>query len=144
MILAKIPENILVFGNQNFRGDCPSESSDQVSFFSWLELNYSDFYRAAIHPKNEGKRTGRQAAKDAALGSLNAGASDIIIPAGWPFVCEMKRKDHTKSAISDDQIGYLVACANLGSFCCVAMGLDGAKQAFKCYLKQLEKKYYGQ
>ena len=123
----------------NYRGACPSENTDQINFFAWLSFGHPEYAAIAIHPKNEGKRTYGQAAHDKKSGSLSAGASDIIIPCAVPFICEMKRADHTKSKWQKGQLDYLARAKEHGAFTCVALGFDGAVEAFLYYLKKVEK-----
>lgn len=126
----KIPKNIKVYGDINFRlPGCRTEGAEQKEFFGRLKEHRRYLYDIAIHPKNEGKRSHAQAAADKEMGSLNTGASDIILPVKIPFVCEMKRIDHTLSSISDDQVKYLLDCKALGSFVCIALGAEAAWQA---------------
>ena len=82
----------------------------------------------AIHPKNEGRRTAQQANRDRATGSLNKGASDVIIPCCTPIIIEMKRQDHTMSSWEDEQQEYLESAQTLGSRVCVALGWRAAMQ----------------
>ena len=69
-----------------------------------------------------------QAAREKSEG-MTTGAADIIIPGRPSFVCELKRRDHTKSRISEDQVNYLRATAANGSFSCVALGVEAAWEA---------------
>ena len=62
------------------------------------------------------------------------GASDIIIPGGPAFVCELKRRDHTKSVWQDGQQEYLYAAQRAGAFVCIALGHKAAREAFGRYL----------
>lgn len=135
----KFNDEIQTFGDIKFRGDCPLESSDQKAFVSYLRHKYPKTYGAiVVHNRNEGKRSFQQAARFKADG-MTKGASDIIIPASPPFICEMKRKDHTKSAWKDGQQEYLLACKKLGSFSCLALGVDGAIAAFEHWLLTTQK-----
>jgi hypothetical protein len=110
---------------------CPPESAEQVTFFARLRREYPDSYGLiAIHPRNEGKRHHAQVMQQKSEG-MTAGASDIIIPGCPAFVCELKRKDPTKSRWQDGQLEYLEAAHKAGAFVCVAFGCDGAWQAFK-------------
>ena len=131
----KFPEFLKVYGDQLFRGECPTETSEQVAFFAELKRKYPHLHAIAIHPKNEGKRMKgqfQQLAKDKAMG-LNTGSSDIIIPASPAFVCELKRKDHTQSKFQPWQVEYLENCQRLGAFVCVALGYQAAMQAIDYY-----------
>ena len=122
-----------VFGDVTFRGACPQETVEQISFFSRLRREYPDSYGLiAIHPRNEGlKQKGQFSSvlKHSAEG-MTAGAADIIIPGAQSFVCELKRLDHTKSKWQDGQIDYLAAAQNSGAFACVALGAQAAWKAF--------------
>lgn len=128
------PPHIPLFGNPKFRGNCPDESLEQMTFFNQLRLKYPDSYGAiAIHPRNEGLKERGQFStvlKHKAEG-MTKGASDIIIPGNPSFVCEVKRQDHTKSKFQDGQIEYLEACQKTGSFVCVALGGFAAWEAFE-------------
>lgn len=128
---------ILTFGNLDFRGRCPTEGLEQVTFFNRLRQEYHDTWgRIAIHPRNEDQLKGGQfsgMAKKKAEG-MTPGASDIVIPSAPAFVCELKRQDYTQSAWQYGQLDYLKAAHNCGAFVCVALGYVGAWQAFEYYL----------
>lgn len=131
------PSFLKVYGDQSYRGDCPSETSEQVAFFAELKRKYPLLHAIAIHPKNEGKRAKgqfQQLAMDKAMG-LNPGAADIVIPCSPAFVCELKRKDHTKSKFQPWQIPYLENCQTAGAFVCVALGYEAAMKAVDRYVK---------
>ena len=126
----KIPEWLACYGDTEYRGKCPSESAEQVTFFARLRRQYPDTWgRLAIHPRNEGKRHFTQTARQKAEG-MTPGASDIVIPGSPSFVCELKRQDHTRSRWQDGQAEYLAAAQNAGCFVCVALGCDAAWEAF--------------
>lgn len=123
----KFPPNIPVYGDQKFRSKCPSETVEQVTFFARVRKH--PLGMLAIHPRNEGKRTYAQANRHKSEG-MTEGASDIIIPGGPAFVCELKRRDHTKSRWQDGQQKYLIAAKEAGAFVCIALGADAAMEAF--------------
>ena len=127
----KFQNDILVYGDMNFRGDCKSESIEQISFVNWVRQT-TEYGDLIIHIRNEGKRSYLQATKHKIEG-LCSGASDIIIPTVMPFVCELKRKDHTKSKWQDGQKEFLLRAKEQGAFACVALGNDGAKEAFEAW-----------
>jgi len=133
----KFPEFLIVYGDVNFRGPCPPESAEQITFFRKLRDEYPDTYGLmAIHPKNEGKRKGgqfQQLAMDKAMG-LSPGAPDIVIPLG--FCAEMKRQDHTKSKWQPGQVEYLKAVHDAGGFACVALGWEAAMEALEDWISQ--------
>jgi len=134
MRLNDLPSGILVFGDVDFRGKCPTEAVEQVSFFNRLRREYPDTLGAiAIHPRNEGLKTRGQfssVAKHAAEG-MTPGAADIIIPGRVSFVCEMKRQDRTQSAWQEGQVEYLAAVHAAGGFACVALGCVAAWDALE-------------
>lgn len=128
--LMKIPPGIKIFGSTDFRDkNCRKEAAEQKEFFGSLKEARPQYYEVALHPKNEGKRNGKQQQADKDQGALNTGASDIIIPAMLCFVCEVKRKDHRESSITAAQIDYLYSCQSMGAFACIALGADAAWQA---------------
>lgn len=132
----KIPTWLPTYGDTTFRGECPTESAEQVTFFNRLRAQYPEsFGRIATHIKNEGKRSQNQAQRDRMQG-MTKGASDIIIPGNPTFICELKRKDHTKSKWQSGQQEYLKSAQDLGAFVCLALGVEGAWEAFEYYLQK--------
>lgn len=129
----KFPAGIKVYGDTEFRGPCPSETLEQVTFFARLRRIHPKYGSVALHPRNEGKRTHLQAAKEKSEG-MTTGATDIIIPSNPSFVCELKRRDHTLSKISEDQVIYMRTAQELGCFVCIALGADAAWEAFQEWL----------
>jgi hypothetical protein len=124
----KFQQWLKVYGDQSFRGNCPTETAEQITFFN--EVRKDPIYGPiATHIRNEGKRHYMQVAKQKAEG-MTIGAADIIIPAGQTFVCELKRRDHTKSRFQKGQLEYLEAAQNTGAFVCVALGYKAAIEAF--------------
>lgn len=127
----KIPEWLPLYGDPGYRNkNCPQESAEQITFFNVLRREYPELGIIAIHPRNEGKRTHHQAARQKAEG-MATGASDIIIPGNPAFVCELKRQDHTCSRWQDGQLEYLEAAKNNGAFVCVALGYKAALEALQ-------------
>lgn len=123
----KIPRWLPAYGDANYRGKCPPESAEQITFFNQLPPNLR---RIALHPRNEGKRTYQQTARQKAEG-MTVGASDIIIPASPAFVCELKRQDHTQSKWQKGQLEFLQECQEQGAFVCVAFGWRAAMEALE-------------
>ena len=130
----KLPNNIPVYGDIAFRGSCPSEAVEQVTFFNRLRTRFKDSYGLiALHPRNEGHRHFRQVAKEKAEGMVK-GAADVIIVGAPAFVCEIKRRDHTKSQWQEGQQEFLYAAKKAGAFVAIALGADAASEAFDDYL----------
>lgn len=118
---------IKVYGDKVKKGTCNSEESEQKEFFGWLKECRPELYAMAIHPKQEGKRTFQQIAKERSMGALKAGIVDVFIPCFVPFICEMKIK--SGGVVSQKQAEYLELTQKYGAFSCVALGCDGAKKA---------------
>lgn len=132
----QFPNWLNVYGDVKYRGDCPPESAEQITFFSMLRRQYPQTWgKVAIHPRNEGKRRHHQTARHKAEG-MTPGAADIIIPGSPAFVCELKRKDHTKSFWQPAQLAYLEAAHEAGAFVCVALGWQAAYEAVKTWNNQ--------
>lgn len=128
----KIPNWLKSYGNMDFRGDCPKEDSELVTFFNELKRLYPHLSDIAIHPDNEGLVIGKAHnahIRQKAKGAIKKGASDIIIVGNPTFVCEMKRQDHTKSQWQDGQIEFLEASKANGAFVCIAFGYVAAMLA---------------
>lgn len=127
---------VMVFGDTTYRGACPAEKMEQMTFFNQLRLLYPDTLgKLATHPRNEGLVSRGQfnaMARYKAEG-MSPGAADIIIPGAPAFVCELKRLDHTKSAWQPGQIEYLTTAAKIGAFTCIALGHAAALEAVEAW-----------
>lgn len=126
-----------VYGDLDFRGKCPIESVEQITFFNRIRTQYPYTWGAlAVHPRNEGLKRGGQfsAVSRIKAEGMTKGAADIIIPGPVSFVCELKRQDRIKSHWEDGQVEYLTAAAVSGAFSCIAFGADAAWQAFNEWL----------
>jgi hypothetical protein len=130
-----------VYGDAKFRGKCPPEAVEMASFFSRLRREYPNTLGViALHPRNEQLLLGGQfkaIVKHKAEG-MTKGASDIVIPAARPFICELKRRDHTLSAWQEGQIAYLETAKKLDAFACVALGAEAAWEALMDWMKENE------
>lgn len=129
----KFPNEIPVYGDKTFRGKCPKEEVEQATFFNKLRREHPELGDIAIHIKNEGKRNHYQSSKDKVQGMVK-GASDIIIPTKIPFVCEMKRTDHTQCSLSKEQKDYLITAQSYGAFAIIALGYEAAFEALNKWL----------
>ena len=131
----KWPEWLRVYGDQTYRGDCPTETAEQVTLFARMRKRWPDTIgRLAVHVRNEGKRTPGQTWHQKAEG-MTTGAPDVIVPGAPALVIEIKRRDHTQSKWQPGQLDYLEAAHNCGAFVCVALGADAAIEAIECYLR---------
>lgn len=131
----KIPDWLPVFGDMSYRGECPSENEEQVTFFNHIRIRFPyTLGRLALHPRNEGKRNWKEAQREK-LDGMATGASDIVIPGNPTFLCELKRQDHTQSRLSEPERQYLLEACKHGAFVCVALGWDGAMEAVEEWMK---------
>ena len=127
----KIPQWLKTYGCIDFRGDCPREDAELMTFFNELKRLYPHLSAIAIHPDNEGLiiGTGHNVhIKQKAKGAIKKGASDIIIVGNPTFVCEMKRQDHTKSQWQDGQLEFLEASKKNGAFVCIEIGRASCRE----------------
>lgn len=126
-----------VYGDTSFRGACPQEAMEQITFFSRLRRTYPATWGVlALHPRNEQQLRGGQHGaliRHKAEG-MAPGAVDIIIPAKVSFVCELKRRDHTKSRWQPGQLEYLLVAKEAGAFVSVALGCDAAWEALEAWI----------
>jgi hypothetical protein len=130
-----------IYGDVKWRGACPMEELEQVTFFNRLRAEFPDTYGLiALHPRNEQQLRGSQHRMMISMRAegMAPGAADIVIPGSPAFVCEMKRRDHTKSAWREGQKEYLKAAHDAGAFACVALGYLAAWQAFEAWRAYLE------
>lgn len=118
-----------------YKGPCPLEAVEQISFFNKLRQEYPETWgRLAVHIRNEDTLASAQKMRKHKLEGLTTGASDIQIPGCPSLVMEMKRADPTKSTLSDDQAAYLAAAERAGAFACVVFGAIAAMEAFNDWL----------
>jgi hypothetical protein len=133
----KFNPSIPVYGDTKWRGPCPTETAEQVTLFQWLRMQYPHSYGLiALHPRNEGKRHHAQTIAQKAEG-LAVGAPDIIIPGSPTILCELKRRDHTKSSWQDGQQEYLIAAQDAGAIVGVALGWEAAILFLKKHLQRV-------
>lgn len=131
----KLNPQIPTYGDPAYRGDCRKEDAEQIDAVAWLRLNHPSHAALCIHPKNEGKRTWGQVAYEKKMGGIPTGASDFIVPGSPSFVCELKRKDRTKSQWQSSQQDYLINAKDNGCFVCVALGFEAFRLAFNDWLE---------
>ena len=123
-----VPSWLPVYGDTTYRGECPLECAEHITLFSWIRKTYPNTLALiALHPKNEGKRSYQQDARELEFG-LCRGAPDLLIPGSPSLALELKRRDMTKSALSEHQLRYLLAAKHHGSAVAVALGFEAAKQ----------------
>lgn len=127
----KVPPWLPLYGDPSYRGDCPTESAEQVTFINRLRRDFpGTLGKIVVHIKNEGKRHAWQSDRDKAMG-MTTGACDIIIPGAPTLMIELKRRDHTKSRFQPGQLEYMQEAQAAGAVVCVALGADAAMDAVK-------------
>jgi len=132
----KFPMWLDVYGDQSFRGKCPPESAEQITFFSKIRREYPDTWgRICLHPRNEGQRRHAQTSRQKAEG-MCPGAADIIIPGAPSWVCELKRQDHTKCKFEPEQLAFLEISKKSGACVGVALGWVCAWEFFLHYIRE--------
>ena len=135
----KIDPSIKVYGDKTLRMKRPpSEDAEQKTIFNHLRTNKPELAMLATHVLNEGSKTQAQAAKDALMG-LTKGFCDIVIVGDPVFLCELKKRDFTKSKISKEQERFLIESSKTGAFACVALGFDGFILALEDWQKCTKK-----
>ena len=127
-----LPPDIRIYGNVRHRDPrCPKETLEQITFFNRLRTQYPTSYgKIGLHIRNEGDKHHAQVVTEKAEGMVT-GVSDIVIPGNPTFVCELKRRDHTLSTLSKEQVMYLRAAQQAGAFVCIALGCDAAWEGFQ-------------
>jgi hypothetical protein len=135
-----IPKWLPVYGDRSFKGKCPREAEDQMSFFSWLECELPEFARLTFHPKVEGRRTPAQATIDRKMGAMKKGVVDVIAIGSPMLVMEIKRKDEKLSEWRDGQLKFLEESKNAGAVVAVVFGLEAAKEAYADWVSMQGKK----
>ena len=120
-------------------GDLPKSTSNPAedyalsSLISRIRKDYPSSYGlVAFHVKNESKRTTGQIRADKAKG-LTKGVSDLIV-IGNPTLCMEIKKDNS-CRFEDGQLEFLQQAQKQGAFVCLAVGYQGAKDAFEHWLK---------
>lgn len=116
-------------------GDLPKSTSNPAedyvlsSLISRIRNDYPTTYGlVAFHVKNESKRTTGQIRADKAKG-LTKGVSDLIV-IGNPTLCMEIKKDNS-CRFEDGQLEFLQQAKKQGAFVCLAIGYQGAKDAFE-------------
>lgn len=125
----KFPDFLRVYGDQSYRGQCPTEGAEQISLFNQIRKHHPHLAPIVFHPRMEGERTKGQADWQKADGSIVAGVSDVIGVGHPMLVMELKRKNHILSTWQKGQISFLEESHKRGAFTCLALGWKSAMQA---------------
>lgn len=124
----QVPSDIVVYGDTSYRDpNCPKEGKEHTTLLNQVRRRWPELFAVVLHPKNEGKRTARQAEIDKMYGAIKTGASDIVIPCSPPLAIELKRKCPVASHdVTPEQIDYIRHFVSLGGKACVALGWEAA------------------
>ena len=125
----KTPAWLPKFGDLPKSTSNPAEDYVLSSLISRIRNDYPSSYGlVAFHVKNESKRTTGQIRADKAKG-LTKGVSDLIV-VGNPTLCMEIKKDNS-CRFEDGQLEFLQQAQKQGAFVCLAIGYQGAKDAFE-------------
>ena len=129
----KTPAWLPKFGDLPKSTSNPAEDYVLSSLISRIRNDYPLSYGlVAFHVKNESKRTTGQIRADKAKG-LTRGVSDLIV-IGNPTLCMEIKKDNS-CRFEGGQLEFLQQAQKQGAFVCLAVGYQGAKDAFEHWLK---------
>ena len=129
----KTPAWLPKFGDLPKSTSNPAEGYVLSSLISRIRNDYQSSYGlVAFHVKNESRRTMGQIRADKAKG-LTKGVSDLIV-IGNPTLCMEIKKDNS-CRFEDGQLEFLQQAQKGGAFVCLAIGYQGAEDAFEYWLK---------
>ena len=123
--------------DSHYRGACTSERGEQISCMEWLRIYAPDRFDLIFHCPNETKGNIQHGDMRRRQG-VKSGVPDIFDARGtrhWRSgMFELKRLDKSKSAISKQQMDFLAAGAESGSFCAICYGAEEFKKAYLDFL----------
>ena len=129
----KTPEWLPKFGDLPKSTSNPAEDYVLSSVVSRIRKDYPTTYGlVAFHVKNESKRTTTQIKIDKLKG-LTKGVSDLIV-IGNPTLCMEIKKDNS-CRFEDGQLQFLEQAQKGGAFACLAIGYQGALDAFHHWIE---------
>lgn len=129
----KTPEWLPKFGDLPKSTNNPAEDYVLSSVVSRIRKDYPTTYGlVSFHVKNESKRTTTQIKIDKLKG-LTKGVSDLIV-IGNPTLCMEIKKDNS-CRFEDGQLQFLEQAQKGGAFACLAIGYQGALEAFHHWIE---------
>lgn len=133
--MKQLKSGIWVF-DSGYRGDCPKEETDQMAYWMWMRYRFPQ----AIwwHTPNETGTSSRVQfiEKRRRMGVTPGIGDNTILTHGINHKCgmiELKRRDKTKSKLSQAQRFVLESVSDEGHFAAIAYGLDEIKKATLFY-----------
>lgn len=133
--MKQLKSGIWVF-DSGYRGDCPKEETDQISYGLWMQYRFPDVLWFHV-PNETGTRSGPQFIEKRRRMGVRSGVSDnVILTHGINHKCaliELKRCDKTKSKVSKSQTDVLEEAIAEGHFGAISYGLEEIKKATLFY-----------
>lgn len=133
--MKQLKSGIWVFDG-GYRGDCPKEETDQISYGLWMQHRFPDVLWFHV-PNETGTKSGPQFVEKRRRMGVRSGVSDnVILTHGINHKCgliELKRRDKTKSKVSKSQNQVLEGAIEEGHFGAIAYGLEEIKKATLFY-----------
>lgn len=125
-----------VYWDDEAKGDCRLEVSEQIDAMAWLKEFYPDARKVTFHVPNESDSKPQYRASLQQQG-VTSGVSDIVTLWGAGAVFEMKRAIKSRSSVSKEQREFLRLSNQQGRFAALCYGASAFKQAWVDYLKSI-------
>lgn len=122
-----------VYWDDEEKGDCRHEVSEQIDAMAWLKEFYPEARRLTFHVPNESECQPNHRISLQQQG-VTSGVSDIVTLWGTGAVFEMKRAIKSKSPVSKEQREFLSLSHQQGKFAALCYGASAFKQAWVDYL----------
>lgn len=122
-----------VYWDDEAKGDCRLEVSEQIDSMAWLKEFYPDARMVTFHVPNESDSKPQHRASLQQQG-VTSGVSDIVTLWGTGAAFEMKRVIKAKSSVSKEQREFLRLAHQQGKFAALCYGAAAFKQAWLDYL----------
>ena len=128
-----------VYWDDEAKGDCRLEVSEQIDAMAWLKEFYQDARKLTFHVPNESDSKPQYRASLQQQG-VASGVSDIITLWGTGAAFEMKRCVKSKSSVSKEQREFLANSVAQKKFAALCYGASAFEHAWVDYLETF---YYG-
>ena len=122
-----------VYFDDEAKGDCRLEVSEQIDAMAWLKEFYPDARKVTFHVPNESDSKPQYRASLQQQG-VTSGVSDIVTLWGTGAVFEMKRAIRSKSSVSKEQREFLANAVVQKKFAALCYGASAFKRAWVDYL----------
>lgn len=122
-----------VYWDDEAKGDCRLEVSEQIDSMAWLKEFYPDAKKVTFHVPNESDSKLQHKTSLQQQG-VTSGVSDIVTLWGAGAVFEMKRAIKSKSSVSKEQREFLRLSNQQGKFAALCYGASAFKRAWLDYL----------